>query len=120
MEQKQAATLPRPQSSFFMARLARGDYSLARSFWLFYTLGSIIMATLCVLGIAMTASGSPAIAVLVIVLGIAQLVWAITCMFGVWRAAGRYQGFRLWPILARTWVLLHVVFILLSFFVQMK
>ena len=102
----EATTEAGPQSGSYFARHWRGDFSLAKSYWLN---GVVILGfgVNVVVEVAMTAAllalrGQPVVAVVVllgeIALGLAAYIWALV---GIWRSAAKYQGPRVWPILAR-------------------
>jgi len=92
----------------------RGEYSLPRSYWVngvvIFHIG-INMALLIVLGVALTAFKGKTALVLIVGLGevallCAAYVWALV---GIWRAARRYQGSRIWSILARLAIIFGVL-----------
>lgn len=96
------------QSSTFLARLFRGEYPLAKTFWLYYIIGSVLLLVLGE-GLAAMFRGSVLGSISYLVLGIVQMLWGIVCMVGVWRSAGRYTGSRVWPVLAKVYVVLNIV-----------
>lgn len=91
----------------FLGRLFRGEIPLVKTFWLYYILGSVLLLVLGE-GLASLFHGSSLGVMSYLVLGIVQMLWTIVCLFGVWRAAGRYPGSRVWSVLARIYVVLNV------------
>jgi len=105
--------LPVPRGGL-IARHWRGDYSLARSYWrhgvLLFHFG-INLFILVVLNIVLIAVPGPTAVVAIIVLAevallITAYVWALV---GIWRAAGKYKGLRIWPILARVAIVFGIL-----------
>ena len=97
-----------------LARHWRGDYSLARSWWvngaLIFGFG-VNVVVFIVLLVALRLLQERPVLVLVVGLGevallIAAYVWTLV---GTWRAAGKYQGPRFWSILARVLMLCGVL-----------
>ena len=112
-EARSDASLP-PQSGGLFSRHWRGEYSLARSYWVngvvIFHVG-INMLILIVLGIVLAMFHGRTAVVLIVGLGevallCAAYVWALV---GIWRAARKYQGFRLWSILARVAIVFGVL-----------
>ena len=92
----------------------RGEYSLPRSYWVngvvIFHIG-INMVLMIVLGIALAAFKGKTALVLIVGLGevallCAAYVWALV---GIWRAARKYQGSRIWSILARLAIIFGVL-----------
>ena len=82
-----------------IAKLWRGDYGLAKTFWLWGVLVTIILQLLL-----KYLSGVAAIT-----MSLLALIYAVLWSVSMWRAANKYTGRRLWPILAKVVVILNIV-----------
>jgi len=80
------------ERKWFLARLADGDFGLAKTYWLFGVLAGIIINF--IVGII------PSLDVLAVVLTLA-VVYQVVVLLGVWQAANKYQGRPAWSILAK-------------------
>ena len=80
----------------FVRKLWRGDYGLARTFWGLWI--SVSIAAGLLLG---SLSGGEAA-----LLGLLQFGYTVVVLVGIWRAATRYEGLKIWSILAKASVLL--------------
>lgn len=88
----------------FFSKLYNGEYSLARTFWLYYFLVTFLI------GLLQGAFAATVVGMLLgIALGIFGLVYSIICVVGIWRAASKYTGFKLWAILAKIYVVLCII-----------
>jgi len=94
----------------FFEKLSDGDFGLAKTYWLYGVLVSIV-GTILMQGAAL--SGSKALA---IVLLLVTIVYAAFQLTGVWNAAKRYTGLKIWAILARIAVVIGVLSLLSSVF----
>jgi hypothetical protein len=112
-EARSDVSLPARSGGLFATHW-RGEYSLPRSYWVngvvIFHIG-INMALLIVLGIALAAFKGKTALVLIVGLGevallCAAYVWALV---GIWRAARKYQGSRIWSILARLAIVFGVL-----------
>jgi len=112
-EARSDASLP-AQSGGLFATHWRGDYSLARSYWVngvvIFHIG-INMLLLVLLSIALAVFRGKVALVLIVGLGevallCAAYVWALV---GIWRSARKSQGSRIWSILARVAIILGVL-----------
>lgn len=105
--------VPEKRGSYF-ARHWRGDISLPRSYWinggLIFGLGCnfffMIGVTIAIFALASIPALAVTVAVGEIALNIAAYVWALV---GTWRAAKKYQGPKVWSILARIGMSLGIV-----------
>jgi len=102
------------QSGGFFAKHWRGEYSLARTWWvndtLVWGMGSLFMTILLVVVLNIFRD-QDALRVIVgvgeLALHVAAYVWAVV---GTWRAAVKYQGPRIWSIWARVSMSLGVLY----------
>ncbi len=97
-----------------IARLWNGDYSLAVTFWVFGVLVRILEWILVkyVEFLDLANKMAPWLFNVTVVLAIAL---EVCILVGMWRSAGKYKGFRLWPILVRAVVLLAIFSLGFSF-----
>lgn len=84
--------------------LKDGDFGLAKTYWLFGVLGNLLISiTLNFLtGLAMA------------IYSLFSLAYGVTVLLGIWNAANRYTGFKLWAILAKLAAILGFLFVILS------
>jgi serine/threonine protein kinase len=84
----------------FFGKLTCGDFGLARTYWLYGVLVSLgvnlLIGLIPVLGVQMA-------------LMIVGMAYQILVFIGVWRAAGRYRGRKVWAVLAKIAVVLGVL-----------
>ena len=82
-----------PSPGFFR-RLARGDYGLAKTYWLFGGVVGVVVS-----GIAgLIPSASATVPLLLVHAPYQALV-----VTGMWHAASKYNGRKLWAVLAKVW-----------------
>lgn len=87
----------------FWGKFTRGDFGLAKTFWL---LGFLPNAIVHIINLQLLRNNRD---VIVLVLAGASLFYVVLLWTGVWRAANRYKGRSDWSVLARTWVVLTVM-----------
>lgn len=98
----------------FVARHWRGDISLPKSYWLngvlLFGLGiNAILAIVFLIAVNLLLHNLGAawgIGIVYIALNCGAWVWAVV---GVWRSASKYQGPRVWSVLAKIAIVLGVV-----------
>lgn len=97
-----------------LMKLYKGDYSLAKSYWLF---GNVIPAGLFALifSIILFNSDDPMntiitqnfapqsllVSIIVIILCLLTLFYILFSVVGIWRSANKHVGKKVWPILAK-------------------
>src|SRR5437762_549081 len=110
-----AANEPLPgQSGGFFAKHWRGEYSLARTWWvndaLVWGLGINLTMAVLLTVVIFVFREQTALRVIVglgeLALHVAAYIWALV---GTWRAAGKYQGPRIWKYWARGGMCLGVL-----------
>jgi hypothetical protein len=84
----------------FFGKLANGDFGLAKTYWLYGMLVSIVVTVISNL---ITSVGGLAI------LTLAHTAYSIPLIMGIWRASNTYQGSKVWVILAKVAVVLGVI-----------
>ena len=101
----------KPRKDGFFWKLARGEFGLAKTYWLFDILVFVLMTAVFV-SVSTYAKAVPlyppawfsVVQAIAAALSVLQTPYTFLAALGVWRAGRSYQGFRLWAILAR----LHV------------
>jgi len=81
----------------FWAKLINGDYGLAKTYWLY---GVLVGIGLNIIQRLVLASGADSIAV-VIIITLALVAYSVVWLIGLWRASNRYEGSKVWSILAK-------------------
>jgi len=89
----------------FFKRLSNGDFGLAKTYWLYGVVVGIAFRLLT------TIIPSP---VIVAILSVAWIAYAVFLYMGIWKAAGRYTGERIWAVLAKIMVILGALFLLFT------
>jgi hypothetical protein len=87
-------------SAGFFRKLANGDLGLAQTYWLYGVLVSIAFRILTAV--------IPSIPVIVI-LSLVWIAYSIPLYMGIWRAATRYSGPKVWSILAKIMLGLGII-----------
>ena len=101
------------QQRGFFGKLVDGDYGLAKTFWLFGVLGGFIIRILLFI------SHIRSIELLVQPERLSILILSLTTYYfpvfmGTWRAASKYQGKKIWAILAKIAVVNGVIILLVG------
>lgn len=92
------------KSPGFLRKLARGDFGLPRTYWLFNVLAGLVVSAL--VGAVESAGAQPAASLAAVAIWLAYVPYQFLVLVGVWRAAGAYSGSTLWSVLARVAVVL--------------
>jgi hypothetical protein len=90
--------------SFFI-KLKDGDFGLAKTYWLYGVVVNLILSipTYVVSNLS-----------LLIVLTIIGLIYGVIVLIGIWNSASRYEGLKLWAILAKLATILGFITIILT------
>lgn len=91
----------------FISKLWRGDFSLPISYWLFGVLGNAVLS----IPIGFTAWLNP---ILAWTLAAVTIIYGILVNVGIWRSSTKYQGNKIWAVLAKIAVVLGAASLLLS------
>lgn len=94
-----------PERNFF-GKLAHGEFGLARTYWLFGFLPAIginLLSNFVVTSVA-------GLFLLTLVYG----AYDILVILGVWRAAKKYEGPKLWAYMAKAFMILGVIGLTIS------
>ena len=109
VESERQAPEPAPEEEVpgFFRRLGRGDYGLARTYWLFNVPVGLVVSTL--MGAVTTAGSQPAASMVAAAIWLGYIPYQVLVLVGVWKAARAYRGLALWSVLARVAVVLGSV-----------
>ncbi len=89
----------KPRTNFFM-KLIYGDYGLALTYWVFCVGVGVIFRIIF--------SSITSVTALTLVL-LVYIPYTIAVMLGVWNAADRYKGAKVWAVLAKILVILGLL-----------
>ncbi len=96
----------------FFNKLSNGDFGLAKTFWLYYMLVSVVFNILAKIIVE---------PIFLIIISITFLAYAVTAMIGIWKSANKYEGSKFWSVLAKIMIVIHsiigIISILIAFFV---
>lgn len=87
-------------------QICQGDAGLAVTYWGYGVVGSVLLG----IPLAFVTPGS----VLAIFAAFSCIGYALLVNFGVWRAAGKYQGPKIWSFLARAAIVLALAFVVIG------
>jgi gas vesicle protein len=94
-----------PQRGFF-GKLVNGDYGLAKTYWLYGGLvGGIAGGIVSLIPELVQSIG------LFFILMLCGTAYHITIAIGTWRAASKYQGSKIWAVLAKISVVIGLIFL---------
>lgn len=89
----------------FFGKLLNGDFGLAKTYWLYGVLVAFILS----IPIKFITS-IESIIIIILLSGVYQ----ITVLMGVWRAANKYKGLKLWAVLAKIAAVLGLFILMLG------
>jgi len=79
----------------FIKQLIDGDFGLAKTYWLYFVLGSNLLWLLLMFPISSSSLG------LIVVSMLAGISYDIVVLTGIWNSASRYTGSKIWSVLAK-------------------
>lgn len=88
------------------SKLINGDLGLAKTYWLY---GVLVGLFVNLIAGAITSTS------FLIILVIIYTAYEIPVLIGIWRAAGKYQGLKVWAVLAKIAVILGAIMLTISF-----
>lgn len=100
----------------FFKKLLNGEFGLAKTFWLFWLLVGIVWGV--VLAIVEGVFPLPLLW-LYTVSYLVYLVYQVLVMIGLWRAANKYKGWKVWAVLAQIVAVLIGISVVLTIVVMM-
>ena len=92
-------------SQDFISRLTRGDFGLAKTFWLYGFLVSFMLNIM----FKIVEYSSLVEDDWLFIIGIGIVSWAVVAWTGIWRSASRHEGSPVWAVLAKSSVILGVL-----------
>lgn len=90
----------------FIRKLADGDLGLAKTYWFYGVAVGMVMT-----GIRNIAAVSPSAHQIILII---QTAWVLPVILGTWRSANKYQGEKIWAILAKIAMSLTAFFLVIS------
>ena len=105
MQEIDSNTNDSSEKSFF-GKLANGDFGLAKTYWLY---GVLVGFVTNILIMAISSTG------ILVVVSLALVAYSVPLYLGVWRAANKYEGQKIWSILAKIATVLGVIMLAGSF-----
>ena len=93
-------TMSTSKEKWFFGKLANGDFGLAKTYWFYGVLVGFIVSVVMKL--------IASIGLLVIVM-LTHAAYGIPLIMGIWRAATKYEGSKIWAVLAKIAVVLGVI-----------
>ena len=103
----------------FFSKLINGDCGLAQTYWFYGFVINLLFNVLLVLFSKTIPDRN-----LVLITLIISIIWNFLVLIGIWRAAGKYKGPKIWAILARIVVIIGlsilvlIILNLLSFIIR--
>ena len=92
----------------FIKQLIDGDFGLAKTYWLYFVVGSNLLWLLLMFPISSSSLG------LIVVSMLAAIAYDVVVLTGVWNSASRYTGSKIWSVLAKIIVGTNAVFLVFS------
>lgn len=93
-----------------IATLWQGRVPLWKAYWLYAVPGGVCVNVLHhSVAAALFPARNAMASLIILVAGLASLGYFVLMVVAVWRSAGRYRGFFLWPLLARIIVVLNIL-----------
>ena len=92
----------------FIKQLIDGDFGLAKTYWLYFVVGSNLLWLLLMFPILSSSFG------LIVVSMLAAIAYDIVVLTGIWNSASRYTGSKIWSVLAKIIVGANAVFLVFS------
>ena len=92
----------------FIKQLIDGDFGLAKTYWLYFVLGSNLLWLLLMFPISSSSFG------LIVVSMLAAIAYDIVVLTGIWNSASRYTGSKIWSVLAKIIVGANAVFLVFA------
>ena len=95
----------------FLKKLKDGDFGLAKTFWIYNILiGAVIQFIFVGMDVIIESEESSASMLLMVVaISIIVVIYAIICLIGLWKAASKYTGPRVWPVLTKIWIVFAII-----------
>lgn len=89
----------------FFSKLSNGDFGLAKTFWLY---GIVVSAVAGIMARLITSVE------LLIITSLLFIAYKILVLKGVWKAASKHQGAKIWTVLAKTVVVFSIIMLIFN------
>ncbi len=107
-EVEKQKTSTQSSSGSFFKKLTNGDFGLPKTYWLFGVLGGLLFIIPFALAAAAESLGA-----LIFVL-LASVIYSLIVAVGIWRASDKYQGAKVWAVLAKIAVIIGILRLLVD------
>ena len=97
----------------FLLKLKAGDYGLAKTYWLY---GVVVNIAYRLIDLAVTKFSFE----LSIVLFFIMAIYTFFQIFGLWNAASRYEGLKIWAVIAKVLAVLGAMLYFLGLFAMLS
>jgi len=97
----------------FLLKLKAGDYGLAKTYWLY---GVIVNIAYRLIDLVVTKFSFE----LSIVLFFIMAIYTFFQIFGLWNAASRYEGLKIWAVIAKVLAVLGAMLYFLGLFAMLS
>lgn len=104
MNESEASDSQEKEKGFFR-KLANGDFGLPKTYWIYGVLVGIVAGNI----LNLVEPLGP-----FLILMFAYTAYSVTVLIGIWRAANRYTGRKLWAVLAKIAVVINVILMALA------
>jgi len=91
----------------FLKKLKDGDFGLAKTFWIYNILIGVVVQFMY--AIIESIEPSTSMLLMVVAISIIVVIYAIICLIGLWKAASKYTGPRVWPVLTKIWIVFAII-----------
>ena len=91
----------------FLKKLKDGDFGLAKTFWIYNILIGVVVQFMY--AIIESIEPSTSMFLMMIAVSIIVVIYGIICMIGLWKAASKYIGTRVWPVLTKIWIIFVII-----------
>jgi hypothetical protein len=91
----------------FLKKLKDGDFGLAKTFWIYNILIGVVVQFMY--AIIESIEPSTSMFLMMIAVSIIVVIYAIICLIGLWKAASKYTGPRVWPVLTKIWIVFAII-----------
>lgn len=97
--------------SHFFSELTEGNYSLAMTYWVYGVLGGFVwsVAIISIIQALSSEWSQDSIAILSSVLYLAMSAYFCAVYVGIWKSSDKYEGNRVWAILAKFVVVITAI-----------
>jgi hypothetical protein len=84
----------------FFRKLSNGDFGLAKTYWLYNVLVSVVANILMKLIVSIELSAF---------MLVAMIAYSIPSLIGLWKSSSKYKGSKIWSVLAKIATVFNVI-----------